>query len=307
MLVAMVLPGGDFFFEGRLVGNAAAQTLARQDAEFGFGHVEPASVFRGVVPFEPFGQAARFWRGKGRVERGGRVRAQIVLDQPDLFSVGKMHVRQFLEHLRVIGGGVAVGDLDAAPALERRENHEYVGHAVALVFVIVPDDSSGSGRNRSARLDDQLLGGFIQTDEGAIGIARLLVSFQHVFHGGDEAGVGVLAKRYGVDRKTIAKWKARKFSSDVQMGPKNPRSKFLTLDDEVIILAYRWRTRLSLDDSLVRLRRLMPQLSRSALYRCLERNGLSKIGRTNVSPPLTSARAAVVITSADELPSLMGL
>ena len=56
------------------------------------------------------------------------------------------------------------------------------------------------------------------------------------------------------------------------MGPKNPRSKFLTLDDEVIILAYRWRTRLSLDDSLVRLRRLMPQLSRSALYRCLERH-----------------------------------
>ena len=73
------------------------------------------------------------------------------------------------------------------------------------------------------------------------------------------------------------------------MGPKNPRSKFLTLDDEVIILAYRWRTRLSLDDLLVRLRRLMPQLSRSALYRCLERHGLSKIGRTNVSPPLASA------------------
>src|SRR5271165_1067013 len=47
MLVAVVLPGGDFFFEGRLVWNAAAQTLARQDAEFGFGHVEPASVFGG--------------------------------------------------------------------------------------------------------------------------------------------------------------------------------------------------------------------------------------------------------------------
>ena len=102
----------------------------------------------------------------------------------------------------------------------------------------------------------------------------------------------VLAKRYGGDRKTIAKWKARKFSSDVRMGPKNPRSKFLTLDDEVIILAYRWRTRLSLDHSLVRLRRLMPQLSRSALYRCLERHGLSKIGKTNVSLPLTSASLA---------------
>jgi hypothetical protein len=36
----------------------------------------------------------------------------------------------------------------------------------------------------------------------------------------------------------------------------------------------------------------MPQLSRSALYRCLERHGFSKIGRTNVSPPLTSASLA---------------
>jgi hypothetical protein len=60
----------------------------------------------------------------------------------------------------------------------------------------------------------------------------------------------------------------------------------------MIILAYRWRTRLSLDDSLVRLRRLMPQLSRSALYRCLQRHGLGKIGRTNISPPLTSASLA---------------
>src|SRR5271169_6492395 len=108
MLIAMVLPSGDLSLEGRLVWNSATEALARQDAEFGFGHVEPASVFGGVVPFEPFGEAARFWRGKGRVERGGRVRAQIVLDQSDVFGVGKMHVRQLLEQLCVIRGGVAV-------------------------------------------------------------------------------------------------------------------------------------------------------------------------------------------------------
>ena len=102
----------------------------------------------------------------------------------------------------------------------------------------------------------------------------------------------VLAKRYGVNRKTIAKWKARKFSCEMPMGPKIPRPKFITVDDEVIIVAYRWRTRLSLDDSLVRLRRMMPQLSRSALYRCLAQYGFNKIGRTNVSPLLTSASLA---------------
>jgi hypothetical protein len=99
----------------------------------------------------------------------------------------------------------------------------------------------------------------------------------------------VLAKRHGVNRKTIAKWKAREFISDERMGPKNPRSTLLTLEDEAIILAYRWRTRLGLDDAHLRLKRLMPNLSRSTLYRCLKRRRLSRIGPTATCPPLTKA------------------
>src|SRR5271169_4827326 len=98
-----------------------------------------------------------------------------------------------------------------------------------------------------------------------------------------------LAKRHAVNRKTIAKWKAREFTSDERMGPKNPRPSLLALHDEVIILAYRWRTRLALDDAHFRLRRLMPKLSRSTLYRCLKRRGLSQIGPTATCPPLTPA------------------
>src|SRR5208337_608287 len=86
---------------------------------------------------------------------------------------------------------MTIGHLDAAPAFQRRKHHEQIGHAVALVFVIVPGGSSRLGRDRRARLDDQLLRGFIQTHEGPIGIARLLVGFQHVFHGGHEARTGV--------------------------------------------------------------------------------------------------------------------
>jgi hypothetical protein len=102
----------------------------------------------------------------------------------------------------------------------------------------------------------------------------------------------VLAIRYGVNRKTIAKWKARESTSDERMGPKNPRSRVLTRNDEAIIIAYRWRTRLSLEDSLVRLSRLTPRLSRSALYRCLKRHGLSKIGSTAKCSPFTRAALA---------------
>jgi hypothetical protein len=73
------------------------------------------------------------------------------------------------------------------------------------------------------------------------------------------------------------------------MGPKTPRSSLLTLHDEAIILAYRWRTRLALDDAHFRLKRLMPRLSRSTLHRCLKRHGLSRIGPTASCPPLTTA------------------
>jgi hypothetical protein len=99
----------------------------------------------------------------------------------------------------------------------------------------------------------------------------------------------VLAKRYHVNRKTIAKWKAREFISDERMGPKSPRSTLLSQEDKIIILAYRWRTRLALNDCHLRLRPLMPKLSRSMLHRCLKRHGLSRIGPTATCPPLTTA------------------
>jgi hypothetical protein len=77
------------------------------------------------------------------------------------------------------------------------------------------------------------------------------------------------------------------FDSDARMGPKNPTSRVLNQDQEAIILAYRWGTRLALNDCHERLRRLFPKLSRSALYRCLKRRDYSRIGRTEPCPPLT--------------------
>ena len=55
------------------------------------------------MPFESFDEAARFGGGKSLVERGSRVRAEIVLHQNDLVGAGKMHVGQILERVGVIG------------------------------------------------------------------------------------------------------------------------------------------------------------------------------------------------------------
>ena len=48
-----------------------------------------------------------------------------------------------------------------------------------------------------------------------------------------------LAKRYGVNPKTVAKWKARSSASDLPTGPKEPRSTVLSPEEEAVIVAFR--------------------------------------------------------------------
>ena len=59
-----------------------------------------------------------------------------------------------------------------------------------------------------------------------------------------------LAKLYGVNQKTIAKWKPRKSVSDRRTGPKAPRSTVLSVDEEAVVVAFRRHTLLPLDDCL---------------------------------------------------------
>ena len=83
VLVAVVLPCVDFVGEDLHVGDAAIQTLRREHAEFGFGHVEPTAVLGRVVPFETLDEPGRLGGGEGFVERGGLVGIEIV---PTIFA-----------------------------------------------------------------------------------------------------------------------------------------------------------------------------------------------------------------------------
>ena len=61
-----------------------------------------------------------------------------------------------------------------------------------------------------------------------------------------------LAKRHGVNPKTIAKWKARKSVSDLRTGPKEPRSTVLSAEEEAVVVnAFRRHALLPLDDCLL--------------------------------------------------------
>ena len=86
-----------------------------------------------------------------------------------------------------------------------------------------------------------------------------------------------LAKRHGINPKTVAKWRGRGSVAEQRTGPKDPRSTVLSTEEEAIIVAFRRHTLLPLDDCLYALQPTIPHLTRSSLHRCLQRHGISRL------------------------------
>ena len=92
-----------------------------------------------------------------------------------------------------------------------------------------------------------------------------------------QATTRALAARYGLNPKTVAKWRGGPRPPTRPMGPARPRSTVLTEAEEAIVVEFRRRTLLPLDDVLGCLRETIPRLTRSALHRCLVRHGISRL------------------------------
>jgi hypothetical protein len=86
-----------------------------------------------------------------------------------------------------------------------------------------------------------------------------------------------LAREFGLNVKTIAKWRRRKRTTDMPMGPNSSVSSVLLPFEEATIALFRRHTCLSLEETLLRLKHLIPRLTRSTLQRSLKRYGVNKI------------------------------
>jgi transposase-like protein len=100
-----------------------------------------------------------------------------------------------------------------------------------------------------------------------------------------QASLRDLARRYGVNPKTIAKWRKRSSVADLPTGPREAQSSTLSTEQEAIIVAFRRHTLLPLDDCLYALQATIPHLTRSALHRCLQRHGISRLPEVDGDKP----------------------
>lgn len=92
-----------------------------------------------------------------------------------------------------------------------------------------------------------------------------------------EEKTSALARRYGLSRTTVKKWRSRTTTTDAPMGPSAPHSTVLTVVEEATVVEFRRRTLLPLDDVLGCLRDSIPKLTHSSLHRCPERHGIYRL------------------------------
>jgi len=100
-----------------------------------------------------------------------------------------------------------------------------------------------------------------------------------------QASLRALARRYGINPKTVAKWRRRSSVADLPTGPKDPKSTVLSVEQEAIVIAFRRHTLLPLDDCLYALQPTIPNLTRSSLHRCLQRHGISRLPQIDGDKP----------------------
>jgi transposase InsO family protein len=100
-----------------------------------------------------------------------------------------------------------------------------------------------------------------------------------------QASLRALALRYGINPKTVAKWKKRGSVTDLPTGPREPKSTVLSIEEEAILIAFRRHTLLPLDDCLYALQPAIPHLTRSSLHRCLQRHGISRLPQVEGDTP----------------------
>jgi hypothetical protein len=100
-----------------------------------------------------------------------------------------------------------------------------------------------------------------------------------------QASAEELSRTYGINPKTVLKWRKRETVEDRKTGPKEPRSTVLSSDEEAAVVAFRRHTLLPLDDCLYALQPSIPHLTRSSLHRCLQRHGVSRLPEVEGDKP----------------------
>src|ERR671926_837939 len=189
--IARVCIRGGLTGERDFVWYPTGQTMALQDTQFDFGHIQPTAVLGRVMQFELLQNPPRFCGGKGFIERGGFVGVEVVQHDPNPLRFRIPDIDQPAHVLGKVQHRALCSDSNMPPASLRFTEQKEVARPVTLVFIVIAGRRARFGGQRHPGLRNQLLTGFSKVDLRARGIIGLLIEVEHVLHGGDKRGIHV--------------------------------------------------------------------------------------------------------------------
>src|SRR5882724_237161 len=147
-------------------------------------------MLRGVMNLQTCQQPSRLGRLEGFIQRRRFMGVEVVHHQDERVGLRRVHINHVTDHMRKVDRGAAVRDRHLPLPRQRLEDHEQIGRAFPLVFVIDPRQLPWGGGNRHARFRHQWLARLLQTHDWPLRVVGAWVDFQHVLHGTNKLGVG---------------------------------------------------------------------------------------------------------------------
>lgn len=164
--IASLLPGGNFGREGSPVLETSSETLALQDTDLDFGHVEPTGVFGRVVQLDPAQQHGGGLLTEDLIETGAKVCVQIVQDQVDLLGSRVNLLEQSADEIHEVHLGAPAGHFHDSPFALGFHGDEEVTGSRSFVFIILLGGRPGPQGQARARIFQQLLALLVNAHDG---------------------------------------------------------------------------------------------------------------------------------------------
>ncbi len=178
--IAASSPGAHLFAEAALIGQAALLKAAH-DANLNLSHIQPAAMFRRVMPLKALHQSAGFFRRKCFVKRSWSMLVEIVRNQNDLFCSGVKDIGSILKDMGKIQSSPCFRDNSLPLACQEWfTDHKNISDAVADIHRIYFLRLSRFTRDPCFLY--QLLVRLIYADHRVERVVGTLIYFQNILH-----------------------------------------------------------------------------------------------------------------------------
>ena len=188
-LIAFSLQGLDFPAEGFLVARPLPETVAGENAELDFRHIQPAPMLGGVVKFQFPGYAPGLLRRERLVQRRLAMGVQIVQDHSNHLGLRVDLLHQPAHLMGEVHLGAPLRHRHMPPAGQRLAGQEQVPGPSPDVLVVLPLGTPRLRRDGRADIGQQLGGGLIEADHRPCRVVGFGLKVQHILHVGHEVGV----------------------------------------------------------------------------------------------------------------------